>query len=348
MPKTGRMDQTSQTEQTVPALDMDQIEQQVLMIQMNQNMRMIPDISLNIRVNPLFSRLVQPLSEPEQEKLFDELSSSDSIPIIYIWQNCHLADQYLYELCVEYGIPYKICELSFDNVYQAALYICSVQLNSDKLTSEYRKYVIGQKLEYILQSSYKGSEAGSKYNIAAQIGHKLFLSAGTIIKYHSTSNALNTVFDQDEVFAKDILLGKIRISHENIPELARLMPDEIKAVAAAARRDNLGRLTLSFIRNEAQWSHVKNRAPQSRRERTEEKMVKNAAIRQMPQYDPDSEANSLCMTIDFWISSIQRVHSSSSFSKITNKASLQLMKKLSFLEITVKSLQESLVERGTA
>ena len=69
MPKTGRMDQTSQTEQTVPALDMDQIEQQVLMIQMNQNMRMIPDISLNIRVNPLFSRLVQPLSEPEQEKL---------------------------------------------------------------------------------------------------------------------------------------------------------------------------------------------------------------------------------------------------------------------------------------
>ena len=51
------------------------------------------------------------------------------------------------------------------------------------------------------------------------------------------------------------------------------------------------------------------------------------------------------MTIDSWISSIQRVKNSESFGKITNKASLQLMKKLSFLEHTINTLQESLVER---
>ena len=340
--------QTSQAERAVPSLDLDQIDHQILLIQMKHDLRSIPGNSVNIKINPILSRLVQPLNEREQEVLFDKLSSFDTVPVIHIWRNCHLADQYVYELCTDYSIPYRIVELSFENINQAALYICSIQLSNENLTPEYKMYIIGQKLEYILQGSYLGIEANSKYNLAAKMGHKLFLSAGTIVKYHTISNALNTVFEQDENFARNILLGKVRISHENIPELARLMPDEIKAVAAAAKRDNLGRMTLSFIRNEAQWSHVKNRAPQSRRERTEEKMVKHATIRQMPQYDPDSEANSLCMTIDSWISSIQRVHSSSNFGKITTKASLQLMKKLSFLEHTVKTVQESLVERGTA
>ena len=65
----------------------------------------------------------------------------------------------------------------------------------------------------------------------------------------------------------------------------------------------------------------------------------------MPEYDPDSEVNSLCMTIDSWVSSIQRVNNKCDLSKITNKASLNLMKKLSFLEHTIHDIQDSLVER---
>ena len=65
----------------------------------------------------------------------------------------------------------------------------------------------------------------------------------------------------------------------------------------------------------------------------------------MPEYDPDSEVNSLCMTIDSWISSIQRVNSSDNFPKISHTASLRLMKKLSILESTINVVQESLVER---
>ena len=65
----------------------------------------------------------------------------------------------------------------------------------------------------------------------------------------------------------------------------------------------------------------------------------------MPEYDPDAEVNSLCMTIDSWISSMQRVGRSENFPKITNAASLRLMKKLSVLEHTVNIMQESIVER---
>jgi hypothetical protein len=63
------------------------------------------------------------------------------------------------------------------------------------------------------------------------------------------------------------------------------------------------------------------------------------------EYDPDSEVNSLCMTIDSWISSIQRVKNSENFPKISHGASLKLMKKLSIIENTINAVQELLVER---
>ena len=153
------------------------------------------------------------------------------------------------------------------------------------------------------------------------------------------------IFDQSREFARSILSGEIRISHENMIELSRLKPDEIRAVAKSAEEENLERISLSYIRNEVKWSHVQQRAPSSRRERRERKIAEKPAIRQMPEYDPDSEVNSLCMTIDSWISSIQRVDNSENLSKITTKASLRLMKKLSFLEHTINNIQDTLVER---
>ena len=55
----------------------------------------------------------------------------------------------------------------------------------------------------------------------------------------------------------------------------------------------------------------------------------------MPEYDPDAEVNSLCMTIDSWVSSIKRVNNSENFPKTTYSASLKLVKKLSILEHTI-------------
>ncbi len=299
-----------------------------------------------IKIDPLLSRLVQPYSERDLMRFLDSLALAHEDPVIHTWKGYHLADQYIYQVCVEYRIPYTITELSFEDWTQAALYVCSNQLSREGITPEYRKYLIGQKFQFTFMGSEEVKQVDSKYSIAAALSHELYMSAGTVMKYHVYSMALNDVFDQSVDFATRILLGKTRISHENAMELSRLMPEEIKAIAATVITDNIDHITLSFIRNEVKWSHIQTRAPQSRREQKEQKEIKHAAIRQMPQYDPDAEVNSLCMTIDSWISSIQRVQCSSNFKKITNKASLHLMKKLSFLEHTINAIQESLVERN--
>ncbi len=295
-----------------------------------------------IRISPAFDRLVQPMNDREKEKLRQNLILSSEVPLIHTWHRTHLCDRYLYELCIEDNIPFSVTELDFDDWVKAALYICSMQLSKDNLTAEYRKYLIGQKFNYMVLASDDSKQPDSKYTVASTLGHELYISAGTVMKYNLFSKSVNEIFDQSTDFARRILLGKTKISHENILELARLMPEEIKSLASTVIEDNTDHINLSYIRNEVKWSHVHKQAPVSRREQKEQKIAAHAAIRQMPQYDPDSEVNSLCMTIDSWISSMQRVHSSENFRKITNKASLQLMKKLSFLEHTVNLIQESL------
>ena len=305
------------------------------------------DNKLSIKINPRLNRLIQPPNEREIEKIRQDYILSSETPVIHIWNDYHLADQYLYMVCVNNNIPFSIAELSFDDWTKAAIYVCSIQLTKNNLSAEYRKYLIGQKFQFIVTESEDNKQSDTKYRTAAIMSHELFMSAGTVMKYNTFSNAVNVIFDQSPDLAQRLLLGKTRISHENMLELSRLKPEEIKAIATSVIDDNIDHITLSFIRNEVKWSHIQNRAPVSRRERKEQKMSRHAAIHQMPQYDPDAEVNSLCMTIDSWVSSIQRVHNSENFQKITNKARFQLMKKLSLLEHTVNSIQESLVERNS-
>ncbi|WP_294463556.1 hypothetical protein, partial [uncultured Ruminobacter sp.] len=73
----------------------------------------------------------------------------------------------------------------------------------------------------------------------------------------------------------------------------------------------------------------------------------STSIRQMPEYNPDADVNSLCMTIDSWVSSIKRVNQKVDFSTITRKATLTLVRQLTILEQTVNMLQKTLTERDS-
>jgi hypothetical protein len=69
------------------------------------------------------------------------------------------------------------------------------------------------------------------------------------------------------------------------------------------------------------------------------------AIRKMPVYDPDAEVNSLCLTIRYWITSMQRVNNKTNLERVTSRARIKLIKELSYLQNTTEELQKSLVER---
>lgn len=297
------------------------------------------------KVLPLFSRMVQPMSVHEIEALKIELSNNTESRVIYTWRGNHLGDQQKYEICKSMLYPTRISEIYFEDWTDAAIFLCKNQLKRNSLTSEYRKYLIGSLLRFKISKSGDMCKADTKTRIALEIGKKQYISAGAVQKYGNYSDALNCIFDSSEDLAKRILTGQTRVSHENIIELSRLSKDEIKSISANVLDKNINHISIGYIRNEVKWSHIQEGNVVSRRVRREKKEGNNAGIRQMPQYNPDSEVNSLCMTIDFWISSIERVKNSENFERISGEASLSLMKKLTSLDNTIGSVQESLMER---
>ena len=121
--------------------------------------------------------------------------------------------------------------------------------------------------------------ANVKYRVAYGIGEKINISGGTVMKYNVYASSMNVIFDHSEEFALRILLGKTRVSHENVVELSRLSSDEIRNVSRSVLTDNISHLTFSDISHEVKYGHTQQKASLSRRERKELKETKSAEIR---------------------------------------------------------------------
>ncbi len=305
------------------------------------------DNVLRLATDTMLARLIQPYSEREICLIREQLDLKRNEQTIRTWNGKHLNDEQVFKMCLEMGIAVEIKNYNFPEFNDAAVFVCKSQLLRPELTNEYKKYLTGKEFNYSYELENRGTTTTptSKTKVANTIGTRLYMAGGTVIKYGAYAEAVDLIFDSDEEFARQILLGRILVSHENIIELSRIKPEEIKTVAIVAKENNIDHLTFADIRNGMRATYLKEKGEISRKERRNRKMCENVGIRQMPVFDPDSEVNSLCMTIGSWISSIQRVNNTVDFNRITAKARIQLVKELSFLERTVNNIQEALIER---
>lgn len=308
---------------------------------------MVNDSIPELKIDPVFERLAQPLDDAARSILCKKIKDDPALRLIIVWNGYILEGYEKYRYCLAQDLPIQIDDKSFYDYNHAASYLCSRQLSRPDLTNEYRKYLIGQKFlfEEKIFLAANPEKSNAKYRVAFKIGERINISGNTVLKYNVYAIAMNTIFDQSPDFALRILLGKTRVSHENVIELSRLTNDEIKNVAQAAINDNIPHLTFSDIRHEVKYAYTQAKAPVSRRERKEQKERVRAGIRQMPVFDPDADVNSLCMTINSWVSSIERVNHKTNFSTISNRAMLELMKQLTILDRAINTVQKSLVER---
>ena len=306
---------------------------------------------LSIKTDPELRRLVQPLSKKSLERLEESLLTDPSFRHVDVWNGCYLNKYEIGELCISLDLPCQIINYNFAGFELAASFICSSQLKRTDLTNEYRKYLIGKKHyfeECSKPSLQNGNKKNSKIMNASDIGRRLQLASGTVLKYRAFSDAIDIIFEHDADFAYELLMGKVKVSHDNTIELSRLTAEELHGLARAVQEDGLTHLTFQDIRHEVRWRYIKTEAPVSRKERAEQKDRMKAGIRQMPVYNPDSEINSLCMTVNSWISSIDRVHGSVNYESITDQAAQNLQSQLSALKLSINNVQSSLLERKSS
>ena len=72
--------------------------------------------------------------------------------------------------------------------------------------------------------------------------------------------------------------------------------------------------------------------------------AKSPSIKDMPQYDPDSEAASLTLTIPSWISSMNRISNAGDMSKFSKGAKNKLRNELDKLGDAISDMYDMLKE----
>ena len=300
-------------------------------------------------VHPELKHLFQPVTKGPASDAAISLSHPSGKITVDTWQG--------YLLCspIQASSAHASCitdyiDHDFEDINEAGSFVCSLQMCRRDLTNSYRKYLIGKKFSYEEAIFYKKHKdiSSAKSRIAYKIGEAESISGGTVLKYNAYSTAIDAIYKNSEELAFHILMEHLKVSHENTIELSRLASDEIRYISKSVIKQRLKHLTYQDIRHECAWKHTNNKSNVSRSERREQKESSSAvSIRQMPAYNPDADVNSLCMTIDSWVSSIKRVNQSVDFSTITRKATINLVRQLTILEQTVSMLQKTLAERDT-
>ena len=297
-------------------------------------------------VHPELKRLYQPITETSKSESALPALHSIEKKAVDTWQGFLLSSPVEVSANIANSLT-DLVEHDFKDVEEAGSFVCTKQLRRKDLTNSYRKYLIGKKFCYeetIFRRDNKNIQ-NVKYRIAYKIGEEENISGGTVLKYNAYSTAIDTIYKNAEELAFHILMEHLKVSHENTIELSRRASDEIRYISRSVIQQRLKHLTYQDIRHECAWKHTNSKATISRSERREQKDTSSASIRQMPEYNPDADVNSLCMTIDSWVSSIKRVNQNVDFSTITRKATINLVRQLTILEQTINMLQKTLTER---
>ena len=291
------------------------------------------------RMNSEYSRLYQPISKAEYEKLEQELLSQSEKVFIKTW-NCNiLCDFEKYEICQKYGLPYEVSRLYARNTIEALLWLCKNQLERRDLIVEMQRYLIGKRYLYerILGSHdvavFRASNSARgrlkktepKYDDCAgktreRLGKEYNLVPTTIWKYSLFAEAIDAIYEISEEFAHNILSGRIKISQENLIAISKMTERDIRNMAVYLLHEKPDFSTYTDSRE-----FMKKINP---RERKESATGKTTSIKDMPAYDPDAESASLALTIPSWISSIKRARNVSDMDKVSASAKGRLRNEL--------------------
>lgn len=300
--------------------------------------------------------LIQPVPEDDYSSLEENIFDNGCHDPITIWDNIIIDGHKRYDICCQWNIPFSTRSIPFKQLCDVVSYICMQQLHRQDLTNEYRKYLLGRLYQaeseigardFILSTPTSQERIANplpnqpcnKYATAKRIGQEYHISHGTVLKYSTYAKCLDSIRSKEEVLFSRILMGKLKVSHENIIEVSRLPKEDLRCLKTVLEENKIERIGYSEIRHELQWKRLPTSPPK-------EKPKANPAIRKMPKYDPDAEISSLTLTIPSWVSSIERSHKNTDFSKISASASNKLTRQLSILKRAIGNIEKTIEEES--
>lgn len=312
---------------------------------------------MKLKIDSEFKSLIKDLQTKEYLQLESNILMDGCREAIVTWNGIIVDGHNRYEICTRHNIPFRIQEMEFDCREAVIAWICANQLGRRNISEETRKYLIGvQYHTEKIADSKRNARGVNQYTTddyvdpekatlayerqlthrtAERLADENHISQATVQKYAAYSRALDEIGKHEPKLVRKILSGAYKISHQNVLELAKRSPEEIRRV-----NRRIDRNPEPFI----QYKRTRNALGTGRREAIPPDEPQGPSVKDMPAFDPDSEISSLALTIPSWSSSIERTRNAANLSIVSPKARGNLIKALNNLQSTVEEMLSAIKE----
>lgn len=312
----------------------------------------------NLQINEKFKALIRPLSKDEYLQLEWNIQSDGCRDPIVVWNGVIIDGHNRYGICHKHQIPFAITNITFENEDEATAWICSNQLGRRNISEETRRYLIGKKYEAEKIITFRKNEKGlnqytngeraipahddgtgedeammrrrdnsASHRTAERLGEEFHLSHATVEKYGAYSKAIDTLTKKDPALVPHILSGEYRISQENIIDLSKKKPYEIRRFSS--RMEKQADQSIPTFRSTR--SHLAS-------VQKSDESLSQPSVKDMPKYDPDADVAGLTLTIPSWISSIERTKNKSDLPQVSVNAKADLTSALLQMKDMIEGL----------
>jgi len=202
-----------------------------------------------LTIDPEFEAKCPPLTEDELAQLEENILEEGIVlmPLI-VWNNTIVDGHNRYKIVQEHpGIEFRIHKKQFNNRYEALSWICKNQLGRRNLTSQQKKYLIGQRYD-AEKKAHGGDRKSEKAKSSGQNDHLIFAQK-TRERIASETNTSDGYVKRADLYAKgvdaaeevlpgikdDLLSGKYKPKEADVAAIARASPEERREKAEQLR-----------------------------------------------------------------------------------------------------------------
>lgn len=312
-----------------------------------------------LKIDKDFKNLIRPLQRKEYLQLEADVLENGCREPIVVYDGFIIDGHNRYEICRKHNIPFTITVMAFEYKEEAIAWLCAQQLCRRNITDETRKFLIGMQYESekIVNSrkNILGVNQYSKLNptipyegfdsnrdrsqtlghiTAQKIANENNVSIGSVRKYAMYTRALEVIGKADPAMVPRILSGRYKISHQNVIDLSRMHPEEIRKVGRKIERSQQ-----TFV----QYKRTNKEIHEGSTE-TDQIIPMGPTVKDMPQFDPDAEITGLTLTIPSWRSSIERIRTKTDLSIVSAAARSKLTDALNDLLKKIDDMLEAIKE----
>lgn len=264
-----------------------------------------------LKIDPELRLLICPLSEYEYSSLEQQILADGCTEPVLSWYGFLIYGYERAEICQKHDIPCEVRKINFRSRVEIVSMLCRRELDGRILPAAQRRYLIGRlyEAERIISahraagtdqhkekahrkySSLRVQNPCSGRQLQIQLGKQYHLNPATVLRYATYAHGIDRLYQTDPEKACGVLEDKLKILSETIMGYGA-NPAEKKLTEAARRPDKSSAAV-------------------------PEPVTAGPNIKDMPEFDPDAEINSLALTIPSWVQSMSRTRNTAKFQLIT-------------------------------